>query len=318
MPTAQDRTLIEAHGLEPDSLEANRAGLLTTAQARRLRSQRHRWGWMLVAIAAVCIAVGLSDLLPGCSDAAQGDRFMAVASVLFGVGLLAPRFSNFGRSYAAELAAGRVDSVEGFVRVSTRSGDDHTSYHLHIAGREFNTTEAGAKAIDARVRYRVYRLPDSDIMVNIEALDAALDGGTVEDPLFSAQEIAAIVGEPMRCESAAANVGSGAWPGMVDAAFASASSDLHISVRYLLGAHDSALVSFYRRLLTRGPGARAVPGLGDEATYCLGQLLVRQGASFVSVNLLSLQNPESVFAAERSFVIARRVAELALQKLKLR
>src|SRR5262252_3882354 len=112
MPAAQDHALIEANGLDPDSLEANRAGLLTTAQARRVRSQRRWWGWMLVAIAAVCIAVGLSDLLPGCADAAESDRFMAVASVLFGLGLLALRFSNFGRSYAAELAAARVDRVD--------------------------------------------------------------------------------------------------------------------------------------------------------------------------------------------------------------
>ncbi|HET7525736.1 MAG TPA: hypothetical protein VFK10_07320, partial [Burkholderiaceae bacterium] len=193
MLTSQTRRLIEAHGLDPDALEANRTGLLTTAQAGRLRSQRRRWGWMLVAIAAVCIAVGLSDLLPGCADA-ENDRFMAVASVLFGLGLVALRCSNFGRSYAEELADARVDSVDGFVRVSARTSDDYTSYHLQIAGREFDSRESGAKAIDPRVRYRIYCLPDSDIMVNIESLGAAVDSSTVEDPLFSAQEIAAIVG----------------------------------------------------------------------------------------------------------------------------
>jgi len=316
MLSAQTRRLIEAHGLDPDSLEANRAGSLTTAQARRVRSQRRWWGWMLVAIAAICIAVGLSDLLPGCSDA-ESDRFMAVASVLFGLGLLALRCSNFGRSYAEELAAARVESVDGFVRVSARTSDDYTSYYLRIASREFNSSESGAKAIDPRVRYRIYCLPDSDIMVNIESLGAALDTGTVEDPLFSAQEIAAIVGEPMRAKPEGVGVGAGIWPGMVGAAFASITTDLHVSVRYLLGARDSLVVSLYRRLLARGLGARAVPGLGDEATYCRGQLLVRRAESFVSVNLLSLQSPESVLAAERSFDIARRVAALALQRLKM-
>src|SRR5204863_7545464 len=113
------------------------------------------------------------------------------------------------------------------------------------------------------------------------------------------------VGDPIRGAPETSAPGPGTWPGAIVSAFASTTSGLHIGVRYLLGAHDSSVVNFYRRMLTRGPDARPVSGLGDEATYCRGQLLMRRGETFVSVNLMSLENPAAVFASERSFDIAR-------------
>jgi len=315
-PTETDRLLIEANGLDPDALQANRAGSLTSAQARCVRSKRRGRGNALIVFAALGIVLGGWHLLSG-HEGPEGDRFGAFMAVLLGGVLLALRFSDFGRSYAAEVAAGRVSSVEGFVRIKSSSGDSHTSYWYQIEGREFGTTEEGAKAIDARSRYRIFCVPDSDIMVNIESLGPALVGsGPRQGTLLMAEEITAIVGEPMRTETETSHAGSGAWPGAIVAAFASTTTGLHIGVQYLLGAQDSSTVGFYRRMLARGPGARSVSGLGDEATYCRGQLLVRRGETFISVNLMSLENPAALFASERSFDIARRVAALALQTVR--
>src|SRR5262249_3148449 len=143
--TQADLALIEANGLDADALDANRAGSLTPTQARHLRGKRRGRGGALLVFAAVCIVLGGGDLLPG---PGSDDRLGALMSVLFGGVLLALRFSDFGRSYAAEIAAGRVASVDGFVRIKSSTGDSHTAYWYQLEGREFSTTEEGAKAID--------------------------------------------------------------------------------------------------------------------------------------------------------------------------
>jgi hypothetical protein len=300
--------LIRANGLDPGSLEENRCGRLTAGQARWLRGR----GVALLAIGIACIAVGVWGL----RDPAESDRFGALTSLVLGFVLIALRHSDFGRSWATEIAAGRVASVEGFVRVKSLNGDSHTSYWYQIEGREFGTTVDGATAIDAGLRYRVYCLPDSDILVNIEALGPALTGGGGQVPVLSEDEVAAIVGEPMRCDVHASHVGTGAWPGAVVAGFASQASGLHVGVKFLLGPKAGPIDTIRSRLLARAPGARTVPGLGDEATYAGGQLITRRGDVLISVDLMNLEDPASVFASEQSFDTARRIAVLALQKLK--
>src|SRR5581483_11566672 len=135
---------------------------------------RRRKGVPLIVIGLLCIAIGAWNVLtPG--DSTANERFGAWTVLIFGGVLLAMRVSDFGRSYAAELASGRVASVDGVIRVrhvtSNRdSGGSRDSYYYEIAGREFATTEEGANLIDPRSWYRIYYLPDSDIVVNIEAI----------------------------------------------------------------------------------------------------------------------------------------------------
>ena len=71
-------------------------------------------------------------------------------------------------------SAGRVASVDGFIRIrhssSIRDSGSHDSYYYKIDDVEFETTAEAAKLIDAKSRYRIYYLPGSDIMVNIESI----------------------------------------------------------------------------------------------------------------------------------------------------
>jgi len=172
MPTpsldARSQALIEANGFDVGTLEANRSGRLTPAQIARLRSRRRARGGALLVLGALGIWLG------GWHLATSGDDpWGAVMAVVFGGVLVALRWSDFGLSYAKELRAGRVATVDGPIVVRSITGDSHTMYLYRLGERDFQTTEEGAKAIDPKARYRIYYLPNSDEMVNIEALVTA-------------------------------------------------------------------------------------------------------------------------------------------------
>jgi hypothetical protein len=163
--------LIEANSFRPDALEANRSGVLTTEQARLLRRRRSARGVAMIVIGVGCVVSGGRGILPG--ETPEGGRFGPVTVLIIGAVILALRFSDFGRSYAGEIAAGRVFKAEGFVRVRHSLGGGESSQHAshyQIEGKEFETTEEGARLINPQARYRIYYLPNSDIMVNIERI----------------------------------------------------------------------------------------------------------------------------------------------------
>jgi len=95
--------------------------------------------------------------------------------LLIGFVLLALRFSDFGRSFATELAEGRVSRIDGLIQIrhssSNRDSGTQHSYYYNIDGKEFEATEEGAKLIDRKTRYRIYYLPNSSIMLNIESIE---------------------------------------------------------------------------------------------------------------------------------------------------
>ena len=162
---AHSSALIEANGFDPGTLETNRSGRLTPAQIARLRSRRRARGWALLLVGALCIVLGISHL-----TTSGDDPWGAAMAVAFGGVLIALRWTDFGVSYAAELKEGRVATLDGRIVVHAISGDSHTAYYYRLGEREFQTTEEGAKEIDPKARYRIYHLPNSNEMVNIEVL----------------------------------------------------------------------------------------------------------------------------------------------------
>ncbi len=100
----------------------------------------------------------------------EGGRSDGVLALIGGIVIIALRGSDFGRSHGAALAAGRVAWTDGRIEIHSITGDNHTAYFYRMGDVDFPTTEEGAKAIDARRRYRVYHVPDTDLIVNVEPL----------------------------------------------------------------------------------------------------------------------------------------------------
>jgi hypothetical protein len=178
--SADTLSLVHANRLQPDALAANRSGVLTPEQSRLIRNRRRSRGVALIAISLICIAVAGWSFLQGTSGSSEGGRVGAVTVLIIGAILLVLRFTDFGRSFAVELAAGRVSRVDGFIQVrhssSNRDSGTQHSYFYNIGGQEFEATEEGAKLIEPQSRYRIYYLPNSNIMVNIESLERGSPG----------------------------------------------------------------------------------------------------------------------------------------------
>jgi hypothetical protein len=172
--SADTFSLIQANGLQPDALAANRSGVLAPQQTRLLRSRRRARGLALIVISLICIAGAGWSFFHGSTEPDEGGRVGAVTVLIIGVVLLGLRFTDFGRSFSRELAAGRVSSVDGFIQIrhssSNRDSGTQHSYYYNIDGKEFEATEEGAKLIDPQSRYRIYYLPHSNIMMNIETI----------------------------------------------------------------------------------------------------------------------------------------------------
>ena len=171
--------LSEAHGLDSSALPANRAGTLTPAQAERVRGKHRGRGAALLVFGGLGMAFGGWELW---QEPASSGRSDAWTALVLGAVIVALRWTDFGRSNAKQIAAGKVQWVDGPIRVRSLSGDSHTSYYYQIDGRDFPTTEEGAQTIDASLRYRLYHVPGSDVMVNIEPLAQALQASPVRPP----------------------------------------------------------------------------------------------------------------------------------------
>jgi hypothetical protein len=313
---AETTALIQANNLRTDALDVNRSGLLAPEQARWLRESRFTWRMLLLAIGVGCAALGAWGLLH--QESWPGGRFGAFTLLIAGGAFLLLRFSDSGRSYAAEIASGRVSSVDGFIRIrhsssSNNQGGTYHSYYYKIDGREFGTTEEGAKLINAQRRYRIYYLPNSDIMLNIEALGTPFASSTEGGVQLDADDIAVIVGESVRQGFEKTGGGAVGFPGMVIRMFEGMTSKLRVIVGFFLGGQDSTILNFYRRMLASGPGSLAVSGIGDEATFSHGQLLVRRGDIFIMIMVVSV---EAARDSEHLLNIEKRLAILALRSLR--
>jgi hypothetical protein len=310
-----NRQLIEANGFLWDALSANRSGYLTPGQEQHVRRQRRSLGRIFVVVGIVCIVVAAWQLLGPHTARHEEDR-SALLVLGCGVVMLALRLSRIGRSFKSELAAGRVASVDGYVRInhmsSSRSGAPGAFYYV-IDRQQFETTQAGAKLIDVQYRYRIYHLPGSNIMVNIEALGRPVAEPTHDKPEIDASEISTIVGQPMRASLQKDGVRAAGLPGMVVTIFDGTSTEVRVIVGYLAGAQDNGRLKFYRDMLARSPGARTVGGLGDDASFSSGQLLVRRGSALLVVIVeRSGMEPDS----DQLLDIEKRVAAQALRSLK--
>jgi hypothetical protein len=178
-----------------DALAANQAGQLTDQQRQALRGRDKgmRKTELYLAIGAAIIGV-LLITSSGPSPEAWLRPFAAIAAFVIAGGLLV-RSLFAGDSLSSDLASGSIQTVEGAVLKDVRQGKQTESFYLHVAGLTFDVPRSLYLAAPDAGIIRVYYLPRSKTVVNLEHLaDRPLPAGAAAAPAAIAQEALASFG----------------------------------------------------------------------------------------------------------------------------
>jgi hypothetical protein len=170
-----------------DALDANRQGRLTDAQRKTWRGVDRRWGGTVILMALVFAIAGVF-LLAGIGNAPVSGslRMLAGAACLVGAAVLAYVSVLGGGQLTRDLRDGRVEAAEGAISrergVQGSAGDPGHAY-LHVDGRRLVCTRTIYDAAPEAGIVRVYFLPRSRRVVNLERLpDRPLPEGAFENP----------------------------------------------------------------------------------------------------------------------------------------
>lgn len=187
------QTLATTNGFLVEALPDNRAGRLSPQQADAVAAQfrgKTRWTvWLGVA----AIVIGGLLWLPLTTPEPDQEW---VGLGLAVVGLLVVAYSlGPGRArQTADIASGSVSVYEGAVRPTrTLSQDDAQPFFYQACTERFSVSQSAFEALDGRYRYRLYYLPWTRQMVNIEPI-GPLEIGTrfnAETGTYGASDAAA-------------------------------------------------------------------------------------------------------------------------------
>ena len=172
-----------------DALAANQGGQLTDQQRQALRGRDKgfRKTELYVAIGAAIVGV-LLITSSGPSPEAWLRPFAAAAAFVIAAGLLV-RSLFAGDSLSSDLASGSVQTIEGAVLKDTRQGKETEWFYLHVAGKTFEVPRSIYNAAPEAGIVRVYYLPRSKTVVNLEHLaDRPLPAGAAADPTEMAKQ----------------------------------------------------------------------------------------------------------------------------------
>ena len=212
----------------PDALEANRAGQLTDAQRRGFAAYDRSWRRGEVGLALVFVV--LAALLLSSTGPAPNAALRPFAGVGFLVLALAVAVhaTPSRDPLARDLRSRRVESLEAAMEKHTFNidsrGSSLTAYYLDIGDLHFEVHAAEYEAAPAAGIVRVYFLPQSHKVVNLERLpDRPVDPAMLESPTAAVQTLLhamrargderheamasmAAVGDALKAERAAAAV----------------------------------------------------------------------------------------------------------------
>ncbi|HLY14736.1 MAG TPA: hypothetical protein VKR24_10320, partial [Candidatus Limnocylindrales bacterium] len=171
-----------------DSLAANQGGQLTDAQRQLYRSDDRstRRTELYLAVGAIVIAV----LLITSTGPAPNAAFRPVVAALCVVAavILVVRATLSPDSLSRDLGAGTVVSIDGAVLRSIRQGQRTEWFQLQVAGQRFDVPRSVYNAAPEAGYVRVYYLPRSRKVVNLEVLpNKAVPAGLAADPQALAQ-----------------------------------------------------------------------------------------------------------------------------------
>ncbi len=154
-----------------DALAANQAGRLTDQQRQAFRGQdkAFRKNELFGAVGAAIIGFLLITSSGGPSSNDWLRRVAAVAAFVIAAALLV-RATVARDSLSSDLASGSVETVEGAVLKDTRSGKRDEWFYLNVAGKRFEVPHSVYQAAPEAGYVRVYFLPRSKTVVNLEHL----------------------------------------------------------------------------------------------------------------------------------------------------
>jgi hypothetical protein len=195
--------------LDAGALEVNRGGRLTDAQRKGWAGAERNWSGT-VGLMALVLAVAGVGLLVGVGHTPLPTfvRLLAGVGCLVGAGVLVYVSVLGGGQLARDLRAGRVESVEGAVAKShqqVNAGAEPGVYYLEVAGRRLRCDTAAYDAAPEGGIVRVYFLPRSLKVVNLERLaDRPLPAGALDDPSLAVAQVAQGPGSHDRTQQAEA------------------------------------------------------------------------------------------------------------------
>jgi hypothetical protein len=177
-----------------EALEANRAGRLTETQRKNWTGADRDWCGnvrlmaLVLGLAGVLLVAGIGRTpFPSFARLPLGAVCLIVTAYLVYVSTLG------GGALTRDLREGRVEAVEGAInreaRVPVYTGPNPERCYLHIAGKRL---ACGRRAYDAAPQagiVRVYYLPRSRRLINLERLaNRPLTAGALDHPLAAVGE----------------------------------------------------------------------------------------------------------------------------------
>jgi hypothetical protein len=179
--------------LVPDALDANAAGRLTEAQRKNLRamSRGMRKGELSLGVALAVIGL-LVWFAAGPAKYAAVKPVLGIAFLVI-AGFLFVRAFLGADSLTHDLRSGQVESVEGAVtkwaNTVTSRGSSSTSYYVQVDQVRAETSGAFYQAIPEAGIVRMFYLPNSHHLVNLEQLaDRPLPEGALTDPRIAMRD----------------------------------------------------------------------------------------------------------------------------------
>jgi hypothetical protein len=178
---------VAVSAFRPEALDANRAGRLTDAQATDLRARASSTRKELIVLGTGFAVIGVVLLTAAGPAAGTAVRLVGGIGGLIVGAALAYVGSPLGSALTRELRDPRVETVEGAVlrdrRVTNTSGSTLHTYTVTVAHRTYKVDRALFDATPEGGHVRLYVLPRSHTIVNLERLaDQPLPPGMIGSP----------------------------------------------------------------------------------------------------------------------------------------
>ena len=166
-------TFQPASPLHADALEANRGGRLTDTQRADWKSYDRGWRKNELVGAGICVVLGAILLNAAFGRSGSPSQLLLGLAFLVGAAVFLARGVLNLDPLAADLRAGRVDSVEGAVAKSlgyTSGRSVSQTYFAEVDGKRFTIHQRTYEALPAAGIVRLFYLPRSRRVVNFEQL----------------------------------------------------------------------------------------------------------------------------------------------------